>query len=371
MWGVPDTHLSLEEYWEFLQIDECAGYGIRNYGEETGKGCGDYWDQDERFWMAAAIAKAEKRMKKDRHLGYPIRREYIGTEEYEYDWPVHLRNFYVRGVGVEAESTIQAGQAITLSNGSVNDPVEFTVAVTFTDPDELIIYYVDQTKYRIRPSSVVISGGVATVQIPRCRLLKSDYFINYATDAERPDYENDSYFVTSVDVVRNYLNTHTGNNLVWVRYEPAVCCLSCVTLASCEPGTPCGESLQLACGYVLDQKLGLAQFEPATYDEDDGAWTQADYSVNRRPDGIQVNYMAGRFDRYDDIDEDIKRAIVAVAHNNLPEAYCSCAMQQRYYKRDVKPIEAVVRFALGPPTWGIHEASEIVHENKIFRGGFM
>ena len=381
MWGVPDTHLSLEEYWEFLQIAEPAGYGIRNAPDEiTGLGCGDYWNQDERFWLASAIAKSEKRLKQNRHLGYPIRREYIGTQEYEYSWPLTLRSFWVRGMGVEAETTIQAAQPLVLSVlGVINDPVEFTIAdVGFSDPDELVLYYAGQTKYTIRPSSVVLelqADGTydLTVQIPRSRLLKAEFFINYrkgvigSTDADRPDYEVDANFYDSVDVARNYLNTQTGNNLVWRRSEPAVNCFT-VSFASCEPTTSCGETLQLACGYVIDQKLGFAQFEPATYN---GGWVKAQYTVNRRPDGIQANYMAGRWDRYETIDEDMVRAIIAMAHNNMPEDYCSCAIQERYYERDTKPIEPPVRLGLGPSTWGIYEASEIVHENKLWRGGFM
>jgi hypothetical protein len=375
MWGVPDTHLSLEEYWEFLQISEPHGYGIRNApAEVTGWGCGDYWNQDERYWLAAAIAKAEKRMRKPRHLHYPIRREYVGTEYYEYQWPLTLRNSYVRGMGVEVTTVFGAGTALTLSTGGViHDPVEFTITVDFSDEDELILYYPGQTRYTIRPSSVSISGTTATVQIARSRLLRAAYFINYRDnvigyqDVDRPDYETDANFYATVDVARNYLNTQTGNNLVWQRLEPAASCMP-VSWASCEPTTPCGETLQLACGYVKDQRLGIVQLEPATYS---GGWVKAAYTVNRRPDGLQVNYMAGRWDRYDEIDEDMIRAIIAVAHNNLPRDYCKCAIQERYYKRDTEQLQPTARLALGPSTWGIYEAGEIVHENKIVEGVFV
>lgn len=376
MWGVPDTHLSLEEYWQFLQISECAGYGIRNAPAEiTGLGCGDYWNQQERYFLAAAIAKAEKRMRQPRHLGYPVRREYIGGEQYPYSWPVNLRHFWVRGSGVEAEDFIETA-SLTLSVGAViNDPVEFTVAVTFTDPDELVLFYPDQTRYRIRPSSVVIAAGIATVQIPRCRLLLAEYFVNYYARAEagyqdpgdRANYETDANFYDEVDVYRNYLNTQTGNNLVWRRYEPAASCVP-ISWGSCEPSTPCAETLQLACGYIVDQRLGIAQYEPATYSD---GWVKASYTINRRPDGLQVNYMSGRWDRYEELDEDMTRAIIAIAHNNMPEDYCACSVQERYYERDVKAIEPAVRLSLGPSTWGIYEASEIVHENRLVRGFFM
>jgi hypothetical protein len=81
--------------------------------------------------------------------------------------------------------------------------------------------------------------------------------------------------------------------------------------------------------------------------------------------------MAGYFDRYEEIDPDIIRAIIAVAHNNLPEDYCTCAMQKRYYKRDANPIEPAVSLGLGPSTWGIFEAVQIVKERRVFQGGFL
>ena len=381
MWGIPKTHLSLEEYWQFLQISEPAGYGIRNAPAEiTQWACSVYWNQDERYHLAVAIAKAEKRFKSARHLGYPIRREYIGPEQYPYAWPLILRSRWVRQIGVERETTVKSGQAITLSTGGViHDPVSFTVEeVAFTDPDEVVIYCPDQTTYTIRPSVCQITlQGDGTydlyVEIPRSRLLKTAYFINYESgltgyeDADRPNYETDANFLTSVDVVRNYVLTTTGNNLVWWRPEPGTSCLP-ISVPSCEPSTPCAETLQLACAYVVDQKLGTAQYEPATYSS---GWVRASYSVNREPDGIQTNYMAGRWDRYDEIDEQMVRAIIAVAHNNLAEEYCTCNVQKRYYDEDTRPIEPPVRLSLGPSTWGIYEASEIVHEEKIVQGMFI
>jgi hypothetical protein len=45
-------------------------------------------------------------------------------------------------------------------------------------------------------------------------------------------------------------------------------------------------------------------------------------------------------------------------------------MQERYYKRDVLPIEPAVQLGLGPSTWGINEAVQIVIERRVEGGGF-
>ena len=191
-----------------------------------------------------------------------------------YAWPLYLVK-YVRGVGVETEVVIQAGQTITYAS----DPVSLSIGVDFTDEDELVIYYPGQRRYRIRPSFVAISGGTATIEIPRVRLLHPDYLVDYADDTLRPDYIDDSYFLTTVDIVRNYLDVTTGANLVWHRRsgDPLDCCMPDVTV--CAPDDPCGETLQLACGYVRDQRNGTVQLEPATYN---GGWKHIDINSLRR-----------------------------------------------------------------------------------------
>jgi hypothetical protein len=369
----PETYLSIEEYWQTLQINENAGYGIRNYPTTgvTGLGCGDYWDYKNRYWLLWAIAKSEKRLEADRWLGFPIRRKYEQPRQLDWSWPVTLGK-YVRGIGVEAESDVQLSQAITLSTGGViHDPVEFTVTVDFTDEDELVIYF-PGTSCKIRPSSVSISSTTATVQIPRARLLRPEYHLNYVNDNERPNYTDDSYFLDSVDVKRNYLNTSTGANIVWWRHKGHILCYADVDIFACEPGSACSDVKQLACGYIRNQRLGEVTFEPATYN---GGWSKSNFAVRRDPDGLEVNYMRFRYDRYEAIDEDVTRAVIAVAHNNLPRNYCSCDQQSLYYEDDVRPVEPPVRLGLGRSTWGLYYAEQIIREadakHHPYRGGML
>lgn len=360
--SVPATHLSLEEYWKFLQINECAAYGIRNFPTSgvLGLGCGDYWDQRNRYYLAVAIAKSEKRLKADRWLGFPLRREYndgnSSARQLPYRLPAMLGK-YVRGIGVETNTFIET-PTLTLDNaGSPVDPVTFTVNVTFTNENELVIYR-PGTLCNIRPESVSIASGVATVTVPRCRLLKSEFLIDYADDVDRPDYETDANFLSTVDVYRNYLNEQTGANLVWWRCKGQIHNQDGVDVCY-DPVAACSDVKQLACPYVREQRLGEATFEPATYSS---GWSKATYAVGRKPDGLEVNYMRFRYDRYEEMDEDIVRAVIAVAHNNLPRNYCSCDQQTLYYQDDTRPLEPPVRLGLGRSTWGLFEAQEIIRD---------
>lgn len=355
----PETYLSIEEYWEFLQINEIAGYGIRNFPTTgvLGLGCGDYWDYRNRYFLLNAIQKAERRLEADRWLGFPLRRKYISARQLEYQFPIYLGK-YLRGVGVETNTYIATKTLSLSSGGTISDPVSFTIAVDFTDENELIVTF-PNTMYKIRPSSVVIANGVATVNIPRARLLKAEYHKDYKNDNERPDYTDDSYFLTTVDLYRNYLNTTTGANLVWWRHKGQVYGNQDIWTCESELMSACSDVRQLACPYVIRERDGWVQLEPATYS---GGYTKANYAVKREPDGVEIAFMRSYYDRYEEWDANIKRAVIAIAHNNMPQDYCSCDVQTLYYKNDTKPIEPPIRLGLGMSTWGNFEAEQIIRE---------
>lgn len=370
---LPEPMLSLPEYWRFLQINECAAWGIRNYPTTgvTGLGCGDYWDHKNRYFLAKALIKAQERVESDRWLGFPVRAKYMGPMQRSYEPQVFL-NKYVRGIGVEAQTEVELGKTLTLSTPpTIHDPVEFTVTVDFTDENELIICYPGQTDCHILPDTVVISGNTATITIPRCRLLKPEFHRDYRADAHRPDYTDDSNFLSSVDVYRNYLDTSTGANIVWWRHVGAYNCFSNTWV--CDTVGTCSDVRQLVCGYVINQRQGLVQFEPATYSS--GNWTRGKYAVNRMPDGLEINMQRGYYHRYGEIEADLQRALIAIAHNNLPQEYCSCSQQKLYYEDDTRPLEPAVRMGMGRSTWGLYEAEQIIREfdrdRHAYKGGLL
>ena len=115
----------------------------------------------------------------------------------------------------------------------------------------------------------------------------------------------------------------------------------------------------MACPYIINQRLGAVQFEPATYSS---GWSKTTWAVKRNPDGIETNYMRGYYDRYEEISADLKRAIVAMAHNNMPRKWCSCDQQSLYWDDDTRPLEPPVRLKSGRSTWGLYEAEMIIRE---------
>jgi hypothetical protein len=344
MWGLAATGVSLEEYWAFVGVPDGVGYGINGCADDDlVTSARSLWDQRARIWFANAIAMVEKRVMADRWLGFPVRRTYQGPRQLPFATPFYLGK-YLRSIGVETNADVSIGNPLSLadSSGAIADPVTFIVNVTFTDPDELIIYYPGQTKYTIRPSEVTIAGGIATITIPRVRLLKPEYFLNYDTNLQlRPIYTDDAYFLTSVDVVRNYVDTTTGFNLVW---KPKV--TNCDTVATV--------TKQLSTSVIRDQRNGLAY----------STLLPQSYTVcSRKPDYMEINYMRGKFDRYEEIDFDLMRALVGIVHNYVPEETCRITLEGRlYFAHDVRPLEPPVNLRMGPSTWGIFEAVEIIKE---------
>lgn len=359
MYGVPQYHVSLEEYWQFMQVYEPFGYGVRN-GPNANllfqQGCGNYWGQRERYWLGMAMKYACERLEADRWLGFPVRRKYYNAEQFKpYVEPLYL-GMHLRGVGVESEADIEAGVALTLSElGVVNDPVVFTVTVDFTDADDILIYYPGQREYTIRPSSITIDDVTATIEIPRVRLLKPEYFINYQNVNDRPDYTDDSYFLTTVDVCRNYLDTNRGSNVVWFPTSPCCCTGTC----TCNTA----EVRQAVTTYLMDSRLGALYIPNKT-----------GFTVKRVPEAAVISYMKGYYDRYDTLDRQLIRAVACVAHNNMPQEPCyRCGILQKYYDDDTRPLEPAVSMGLGPSTWGIYNAVQIVkdfdHRRAPHKGG--
>lgn len=357
---------TIEAYWNYLQINENAGYGIRNYPNERQMGCDDLWQHTQRFFLAEAIWKSLSRLEADRWLGFPLLRKYYDNVQRSYTQKIALGK-WLRGVGVETNTLIHGGKTISLSNaGIINDPVQFTVIVTFTDIDELVITY-PGTMYRVTPSHVSIVDGMATVKIPRARLLKTEFHRDYDDVNQRPQYDDDDNFLSSVDVYRNYLDVTTGANLVW--WGPG-CNLS--SLQSGQTISAGGSISQLAAPYVTEQRFGILYLEPATYS--DNAWHRAGAALRRCPNGVQLNYMRGYYDRYDFVDPSIARAIIAITHNNLPHKYCAaCEVQGKFFEDDNRPLEPAARLGMGRSTWGLYYAEQLIREfdakQNPYRGG--
>ncbi len=265
--------LTLDRYQEIMQLPEAAFNGLSKPDEEGCFECAAIWKQTDRDALAQAIANAEEM--REHELGYYTAPKYLEEEEYEFGFPEILNQKMLISIGKSAQSNISLAVALVLgAELTPNDPVTIAVATTVTDKNEICLFYPGED-VEIHPSSVEISGGVATIEIPRSRLKKLTVDTN--CDPAPSYYENDN-FITTIDVKRCYTDVSVGAYYVWF----GDCCLTGMSLT---------ETTQLLYPKIVDKRLSIVKFFPATYSA--GTWTYATPTKCTTPDSVRVSYLSG------------------------------------------------------------------------------
>lgn len=270
-----ELRLTLDRYQEIMRINVApyAFNGIYNPNEENCYPCVSIWRQYDRDALAEVIAQAEEM--REAELNYNLAPAYTYYyEEQEYTFPTVLAKKHFIEIGTPSVDDIQLGVALTLSVlGVPNDPIVITVPTTVTATDEICVYYPGED-VQIHPSKVVIAGGIATITIPRYRLLDPDIDCD-----EVPNWDDDSKFLTTVDVKRCY-NDPQAAFFVWFG-DCNILCMQSFT-----------ETTQDAYARILDKRRSIIELYPATYSG--GSYTSAKFSKCCTPCRTRVNYKSGR-----------------------------------------------------------------------------
>jgi hypothetical protein len=369
--GLPETYLNLEYYSKWLGIAENALFGIVRQ-DDPDLGCADfYWDATDRYQMVKAIQQAENSI--ETYFGHALMRKWYCQEIYRYvDCNFNLHKGNVIALGDRTEEVV----ALNVATGVAVQADEYTISATvdFTDCSEVVIYYPGQTRWEIHPSKVVISGTTATITIPRSRLLKPEYLIDFRNDNDRPIYETASYFLPVVDVYRRFPDTVSAVTFIWRRKS-----CGCRSEASCLHGAPDPGAVvtQQGTGVITDARKGNVQIEPAAFNVLTGEWESQSWSQCFEPDSVAVSYVSGiNMDCLNncpaDLDPQLARAIIALAHSNLPKGICNCDNVKRYYEYDAKvptPDEGPTIFSPFGISRGQNLAWQIVKREKPGFGG--
>ena len=303
--------LSLDRYAEIMLLDTCAFNGVLR-PPAPDYYCQCIWTQSMRDKLAMFIAEAEDM--REAELGYHLGFKYIEAEKHDYGLPAILDKKYLAGVGARAVEDIELGVALNLGDETdPNDPVVILVSTSVTNASEICVMYPDED-VAIRPNSVIISDGVATITIPRCRLVKPE--LNDDRDDHLNYYDNDN-FLETVDVKRCWFDESRGAEFVW-RLQDDKCYPDCTTI--CQPACPQVES-------HLDWKLSVVYLYPATYDA--GSWTGATFSQCRPPDGVRVSYVSGKQSLRNE------HLTARLAHSLMPHSPCvACEAVNMYWEAD-------------------------------------
>lgn len=346
-----DTLLPLDSWarimglslWEFNQL----GYNFPDGAQGEGA-CGDVFYQEEpqrdrlsRGEVASVIRDAEL-MVAD-FLGFfpapkyivneplkpSLERYYaggIGTSGLDFH-RVGMKYSKVANAGVRAYTLINDVAAVTATDAD-NDGVKerFTVSAnvgSITDINEVGVYFSSGDRmgedvgegWRIRPVSISISGGTATIRGHRSLLVKPSK--TTPVNPQNLDVTEDGNYVTTLAVHRVYTDTTQQGTARW-NYT--------VTSPLTEPTIATTKSLK----FMDDEQSEGRLF--VTWNDDGSA------SGYRAPDETLANYVCGLPLINGQMDEDYAKIIAHLTTGFLPEEACGCERSERiiaYWRRDV------------------------------------
>ena len=344
----PETSIiTLAAYARHIQACECGFFGVVNGPECVySSGCRAVWTKEQRDWAQYYLAEAQYEIEKQAR--YFIGRRWVVDEEHNYENPVLTNYGYVHSGGVKTETAIQDGAAVS----HATDPATVgPIATTVTDINEIHVYH-PGSDLEIIPSSITLSGGAVSFEIPRCRMVKPELQDNPSAGLE---YSTLTNFSQTVDVKRIY---NTNNNPATLVYR------------KCQTRTDCTDTEKTACLCVRYPKIGSVAVEPDCL-----------YTCGRLYK-VKLNYYAGR--RFVDDNgllhpwaRQAQDAIIRLAHAKMPHPACDCDAASEMWARDRNVIvDGFGRYQRGGmtpfgPQEGAWVAWEFAEDMKLRRGAVL
>lgn len=333
--GIPNCAVSLPRYAKLIGYAEPAFWGIVIENAHL-YGCDPLWTEAERMNVALALAEAQQEI--EQVVGYPLCPTWIaGTVADE--WQHNDRWVDAQKLGycllTRYPRLIAAGiRAVTMidEDSPVVHGAEVGVvgplATAATDTDEIHVYYPDSDR-EIIPSSIVISSGFVTIEIPRVRMVIPQMLSGVEGGIM---YEELEYFLEEVDVKRIYNDPSTNATLVRAHCSNNHC------------AGGCGECTQSACMYIRDPYIGEVNIVPATWNADTAEWDSRVVCAGNYS-RVRLNYLAGM--RYLNLQAEV--AILRLAHSKMGRPPCSCDKTGEIWKNDYGVPNVLTRERINCP----------------------
>lgn len=355
------TWLSLDRWAQIMGINPLNFNGFSATTYFKNNVCGEVffqydWQHSDRIGrdtIAQAILEAEQEIA--REAGFNLLPDWTLDERIPYTkpgvpgaynvWGTNPRGFaksvelgkgHIISGGIRAKTLIQASAAVVrtdVDGDGYSEKCTVTVATSVTDANEIRIYYEGNSgadAWEIRPITVVISGGVATItfkswQIPVWEKLEE-------LDVQPLNADTGTNYETAVDVYRVYNDPSTQATFLWEN-SPADCCGSC---------SACTLNAQTACFHLRDQRLGICVPSPATWDASSSTFTAGEFDACREPDQVRFWYYSGWRNpnltrSYVNLDPYWEMAIAAFAASKFDRPVCGCSNVSSFidkYRRD-------------------------------------
>ncbi len=278
-----------------------------------------------RYDMLQAIASAELKVASISELNAWPGHKYNQDEEVRLDKPrqpilyrrtpfvLRTKWWRVQSVGTQTYSVIQADVVPVY----IGDDVTITAVVDSIDAREVVVTYAG-TEIKIRPITVTVSAGTATITLKRWQMGDPDDWDNVDTI----DATVDGNLLGTVDVGRLYIDASDQILMAW---EPGISMCGCLEVDDC---VTCQLATQTACAVRNIYKYGAVGWQLGTYNETTEQYDAASYSRSRYPDLAYISYVHGMSngaDRY--MAPKWQRAVAYMAAAELPD-YVEDAVSQ-------------------------------------------
>lgn len=365
------TMIPLDRAARLLGVDSYHFNSITTTRRSEVASCDDVWFQYpwqrqgafSREDLAAALKQAEDTV--THYLGYSLIPQWVQNEEKIVTKPANVEMFNVTGRnargqlksvvtdrgyviegGRKAKTLIQFGAAVVYSDSNgdgYNDLATVVVATSVTEPQEVHVFFSGNSgadKWEIRPISVSISGGNATITFPR-------YLVPLPELWERDPAEGDVWrningddsnqFITTCDVYRVYNDPSAPA----VLYKEGCSCSSCGGTGC----VVCQWSTNTGCLRVRDGRRGIVTYQAAEWDatnqefrllsSTDCCWWE--------PDKLFVWYRAGLVNLdldqpYLQMDPMWERLVVFYAISLIDRKIPGCENTQNIWKMQLEDL---------------------------------
>ena len=303
-----------------LKLTAQAGDILTRYAWQSGDATG-------REDILEAIRSAERLL--SAYLGYRIGPQYA---EATVPWPrlgdrrmartgpydargqwlsVNLPEGEIRAIGVETRTLIgTAGVTYSDSDGDgITELATLTIATSVTDVTQIGVYVAAADRlngepasevYRIRPVTVRIAGGVATITAPAWLFVRPLAYEGTAVQPLNP--ATAGVLITTAEVYQRTTNQDgtavaTAGAVATWETRPCHgwwCCCGCASDPySGSPYDPAAVAQAVGRVDIRDARLGTVAAAPSYYDTTTGIWRAPDAAVCWEPDRVTVRYLAG------------------------------------------------------------------------------
>lgn len=337
--------VKLARYAQIVGYDENPFWGINhNVGDQA---CRKIWMLSDRQMAAKYLCEAQIEL--EATLGFHLGFEWDEELKKDLKFPMLANYGYLIAFGIPGFADIALATAVD----HTTDPATIgPLPTTVTDTSEVVIYH-PGTNVEIIPRQVVIAGGMLTITIPWCRMVKEAYMDNPEAGWDYADHA--TWMETTVDVRRRYNDTSTQAKL----YTNHTCSILCA-----ESG--CTEYTHTACGYIRNPEIGSVELHLADYVG--GTWVK-ETNCCRGYNYAKLYYLSGKV-----MNPQLEDMVVRLAHAKMPKEPCGCDPVQKMWAEDRKMPEVYSRerinctFGMSNGAW---TAWKWAQDLKLVRGGIV